>query len=79
MTKGVKLTAAALLIATGSWAQAPVDTLAVFDDSDFTFTEAQLDEDNDAAETVSTITSAKNDLYRSEVGYLFSPMVTALV
>ena len=74
MTKGVKLTAAALLMATGSWAQAPVDSLTVFDDSDFTFTESQLDEDNDAAQTVSTITSSKNDLYRSEVGYLFSPM-----
>lgn len=74
MTKGVKLTAAALLFATGSWAQTPGDTLAVTDNADFTFTESQLDEDNDAAQTVSTITGAKSDPYNSEVGYLFSPM-----
>lgn len=73
MTKGVKLTAAALLFATGAWAQAPVDTLGV-DNSDFTFTESQLDEDNDAAQTVATITGAKSDPYTSEAGYLFSPM-----
>ena len=47
MKKGVKLTAAALLMASGAWAQAPVDTLQVLDSSDFTFTESQLDEDND--------------------------------
>lgn len=74
MTKGVKLTAAALLMASGAWAQAPVDTLQVLDNSDFTFTESQLDEDNDAAQTVSSIVGAKSDPYNSEVGYLFSPM-----
>ncbi len=73
MRKGVKLTAAALVMATGAWAQAPVDTLQA-DNSDFTFTESQLDEDNDAAQTVATIASAKSDPYLSEVGYLFSPM-----
>ena len=74
MTKGVTLTAAALLIASSAWAQAPADTLALFDNADFTFTESQLDEDNDASQTVSSITGAKNDPYNSEVGYLFSPM-----
>ena len=73
MTKGVKLTAAALLLATGAWAQAPADTLSL-DNSDFTFTESQLDDDNDASQAVSTITGAKSDPYNSEVGYLFSPM-----
>ncbi len=73
MRKGVKLTAAALLLATGAWAQAPVDTLQA-DNSDFTFTESQLDEDNDAAQTVASISSSKSDPYLSEVGYLFSPM-----
>ena len=63
-----------MLMASGAWAQAPVDTLQVLDSSDFTFTESQLDEDNDAAQTVSTITGAKSDPYNSEVGYLFSPM-----
>ena len=71
--KGVKLTAAALLLASGAWAQAPVDSLGV-DNSDFTFTESQLDDDNDASQAVSTITGAKSDPYSSEVGYLFSPM-----
>ena len=73
MTKGVKLTAAALLLATGAWAQAPADTLSL-DNSDFTFTESQLDDDNDASQAVSTITGVKSDPYNSEVGYLFSPM-----
>ena len=73
MTKGVKLTAAALLMATGAWAQAPADTLNI-DNSDFTFTESQLDEDNDASQAVSAIMGAKSDPYNSEVGYLFSPM-----
>lgn len=74
MKKGVKLTAAALLLASGSWAQAPTDSLQLLDNADFTFTESQLDEDNDAAQTVSSISSTKNDPYLSEVGYLFSPM-----
>lgn len=74
MTKGAKITAAALLFASGAWAQTPTDTLQVLDNADFTFTESQLDEDNDAAQTVSTITGAKSDPYNSEVGYLFSPM-----
>lgn len=74
MTKGVKLTAAALMLATGAWAQTPADTLQSQDNADFTFTESQLDEDNDASQSVSTITGAKSDPYNSEVGYLFSPM-----
>lgn len=73
MTKGVKLTAAALLLATGAWAQAPTDTLSL-DNSDFTFTESQLDDDNDASQAVSAIVGGKSDPYNSEVGYLFSPM-----
>ncbi len=73
MRKGVRLTAAALVMATGAWAQAPVDTLQA-DNSDFTFTESQLDEDNDNAQTVANIASSKSDPYLSEVGYLFSPM-----
>lgn len=44
------------------------------DNSDFTFTESQLDEDNDAAQTVSSVVSANSDPYLAEVGYLFSPM-----
>lgn len=44
------------------------------DSSDFTFTESQLDDDNDAAQTVSSIMSSSNDPFLSEVGYRFSPM-----
>lgn len=69
MTKGVKLTAAALLLATGAWAQAPADTLSI-DNSDFTFTESQLDEDNDASQAVSAITGSKSDPYNSAQNYV---------
>lgn len=63
-------------VATGAMAQQPVDTLQVIqnESADFTFTESQLDEDNDAAQTVSAISSTNSDAYLSEVGYLFSPM-----
>jgi len=54
-------------------AQEDIDTLSL-DNYDFTFTESQLDDDNDAAQTVSTISSANNDPYLGEVGYRFSPM-----
>ena len=76
MKKGVSLFAAALLIAPFfAKAQAPADSLLIPDDShDFSFTESQLDEDADAAQAVSTISSASNDPFLSEVGYLFSPM-----
>ena len=74
MRKGATLTAAALLCASGAWAQQPVDSIQVVDNADFTFTESQLDEDNDAAQTVSTVAGSKDDPYLSEVGYLFSSM-----
>ena len=74
MTKGAKLTAAALLMAGTAWAQSPVDSLTVADGADFTFTESQLDEDNDAAQTVALLVGDNNDPYASQVGYLFSPM-----
>ena len=61
-------------MASGALAQTPADSLSVLDNADFTFTESQLDEDNDAAQTVSTVTGAKSDPYNSEVGYLFSAM-----
>ena len=76
MKKGVSLFAAVLLMAPFyAKAQAPADSLLIPDDShDFSFTESQLDEDADAAQAVSTISSASNDPFLSEVGYLFSPM-----
>ena len=76
MKKGALLFAASLLVAPFlASAQTPADSLLIPDDShDFSFTESQLDEDADAAQTVSTISSASNDPFLSEVGYLFSPM-----
>ena len=47
-------------------AQTAADSLSV-DNADFTFTESQLDEDNDAQQTVAAI-SSKKDPYLSEVG-----------
>ncbi len=46
---------------------------AVMSESAFTFTEAQLGEDDDMSSNVSIINSNSN-IYASEVGYLFSPM-----
>ena len=75
MNKGVTILAAAYCLATGVYAQAPADTLKIQNDnSDFTFTESQLGEDDDVSQTVSLFVGAKDDPYLSEVGYLFSPM-----
>lgn len=46
---------------------------AVMSETAFTFTEAQLGEDEDMSQNVSIINSNSN-IYASEVGYLFSPM-----
>lgn len=46
---------------------------AVMSETTFTFTEAQLGEDDDMSQNVSIINSNSN-IYASEVGYLFSPM-----
>lgn len=44
------------------------------DSSDFTFTESQLDDDVDAAQTISNVASSNNDPYHSQVGFLWSAM-----
>lgn len=45
------------------------------DESAFTFTESQLGEDDDAVQSVmALLSSTDNDIFRSSVGYLFSPM-----
>ncbi|MBO4590201.1 MAG: TonB-dependent receptor [Bacteroidaceae bacterium] len=44
------------------------------DESAFTFTESQLGEDDDAVQSVAALTTSDNDIYLSNVGYLFSPM-----
>jgi len=44
------------------------------DASDFTFTESQLDEDMDAAQTISVVSSSNNDPFLSNVGFTWSAM-----
>lgn len=46
---------------------------AMEDEQAFTFTEAQLGEDDDMSQNV-TIVSSQNNPYASQVGYLFSPV-----
>ena len=43
------------------------------DESAFTFTEAQLGEDNDRSSDV-TILNSNSNVYASEVGFLYSPL-----
>ena len=85
MSKVVTLTAAACCMAvSGAWAQSTGtavsgttagSTQTVEEDaSDFTFTESQLDEDVDAAQTISNVASSNNDPYLSNVGFLWSSM-----
>ena len=68
------------LLAAGLLHAQEIDTMAVYqqrtqnENADFSFTESQLNEDDDAGQTVSAVTGISNDLYLSEVGYLFSPM-----
>ncbi|MBR6649746.1 MAG: hypothetical protein IKL29_10280, partial [Bacteroidaceae bacterium] len=40
----------------------------------FTFSEGQLDEDEDVIQGASTMSTSSDDYFLSEVGYLFSPM-----
>ena len=56
------------------FAQQKVQKNAREDNASFTFTESQLNEDDDAAQSVSAFVSSNNDVYLSNVGYLFSPM-----
>ena len=76
MSKGViKLLAAAMLIPTGATAQ-EVKTDSVTDEMeffDFSLTEGQLDEDAEAASTVTLVQSSK-DPYMNEIGYKWSAM-----
>ena len=46
---------------------------AALSEAAFTFTEAQLGEDDDMSQNV-TIVNSNNNIYASEVGYLFSPV-----
>ncbi len=67
----------ALCSASLAQAQNPTDSIgqrsAVLSESAFTFTEAQLGEDDDMSQNM-TIVNSNNNIYASEVGYLFSPV-----
>lgn len=79
MTNRVRLAALLWCFASAVLAQQPQNivpqtTTSDFDNADFTFSESQLDEDNDASQAVSSLAGTKSDPYLSRVGYLFSPM-----
>ncbi len=44
------------------------------DNASFMFTESQLNEEDDTAQSTSALVTSNNDVYLSNVGYLFSPM-----
>ena len=75
--KNLKLAVMALCSASLAQAQNPADSIgqrsAALSESAFTFTEAQLGEDDDMSQNV-TIVNSNNNIYASEVGYLFSPV-----
>ena len=72
MEKKLKLAVMALCCTPALWAQ-EVDSLAIDVQTEqaFTFTEAQLGEDDDVTQNVTIISSNRN-VYASEVGYRFS-------
>ncbi len=75
MQKKVNLVMFALFSSTLVMAQNKTDQKVAqgLDENAFTFTEAQLGEDDDMSQNV-TILNSTNNVYASEAGYLFSPM-----
>ena len=73
MNKKLKIVLMALCVAPAAMAQDETDSLGVQDEQAFTFTEAQLGEDDDMSQNV-TITGSNSNIYASQVGYLFSPV-----
>ena len=73
MIKKLKLLVMALSLSPVLMAQ-EVDSLArdMQSEQAFTFTEAQLSEDDDVTQNITVISSNRN-VYASEVGYRFSP------
>lgn len=75
MRKGVKLATALLCLSMSAWSQnvEPADSLNQDDDFDFSLAEGQLDENAEAANTITLVASEK-DPYSSAVGYRWSEM-----
>ncbi len=73
MNKKLKLAVIALCVSPAMMAQ-EVDSLAkaMQDEQAFTFTEAQLGDDDDVSQNITLVSSNRN-VYASEVGYRFSP------
>ena len=74
MRKTLKLAVMGLCCSTAAAAQEPVDTIAkeLQDETAFTFTEAQLEDDASSTQNITVISSNRN-VYANEVGYRFSP------
>ena len=66
----VMLFSSSAMVAQNTTSQQPTKPL---DENAFTFTEAQLGEDDNMTQNVTILNSATNT-YASEVGYLFSPV-----
>ena len=78
MQKKLKLAVIALCCTSAAFAQntggqLPKENSVADDDQAFTFTEAQLGEDDDMSQNV-TIINSNSNLYASQVCYLFSPV-----
>lgn len=76
MQKTWKLCVMALCLAPSAFAQTPETTAQTgtgVDESAFTFTESQLDEDENLSQNV-TIVSSNNNVYANGIGFLWSPM-----
>ena len=74
MQQKVKLAMIALCYGPMAFAQTTEQKAAsTLDENAFTFTEAQLGEDDDMSQNV-TILNSNSNVYASEAGYLFSPM-----
>ena len=74
MRKTLKIAVMALCLSPAAMAQEPVDSIAsgMADEQAYTFTEAQLDDDETATQNITIISSNRN-VYANEVGYRFSP------
>lgn len=74
MNKKLKLVVMTLCLSPAAMAQVYTDTLTqdMQIEQAFTFTEAQLDEDDGAEQNITVLSSNRN-VYASEVGYRFSP------
>lgn len=74
MKQRLGIAIALFCISPAIFSQQKVEKNAREDNSSFTFTESQLNEDDDAIQSTSAFVSSNNDVYLSNVGYLFSPM-----